>query len=115
MRRPRERPCGVSRTALAGGESRFRRVNDATLYRVSLSAMPAQPVRRKLTYRLYPTAAQSVVLDRLHEAHRQLYNAALEERISAWRHGRHSIGYADQCRSLTIVRRDDPQAWGSFS
>jgi len=39
---------------------------------------------RKTTYRLYPTPKQAVALDALLRSHQQLYNAALEERISAW-------------------------------
>ncbi len=37
---------------------------------------------------------------------RQLYNAALEERIEAWRRQRRSITWQDQCKSLTVLRRD---------
>ena len=39
---------------------------------------------RKTTYRLYPTPKQAIALDALLRSHQQLYNAALEERISAW-------------------------------
>lgn len=65
-------------------------------------------VNRRVTYKLYPSASQAATLERLCELHRRLYNAALEERISAWRNGRHSVSFADQCKSLTQVRRDDP-------
>jgi len=41
--------------------------------------------------------------------HQQLYNAALEERISAWQKARKSIGYADQCASLTELRNELPE------
>ncbi len=68
--------------------------------------------RRKVTFKLYPTPKQAAVLQRLLEAHRQLYNAALEERISAWRHGQHSISYEDQSKSLTLVREALPDDWG---
>lgn len=64
---------------------------------------------RKMTYRLYPTPKQSVALDALLRSHQQLYNAALEERISAWCKAGKSISYADQCKSLTILRRDLPE------
>jgi putative transposase len=37
----------------------------------------------------------------------QLYNAALEERIQAWRKSRISITKFDQMKSLTIIRQDD--------
>lgn len=38
----------------------------------------------------------------------QLYNAALEERISAWSKAEKSITKFDQCKSLTQIRNDDP-------
>ena len=37
---------------------------------------------------------------------RQLYNAALEERVEAWRRCRQSITWQDQFKSLTMLRRD---------
>lgn len=64
---------------------------------------------RKTTYRLYPTPKQTVALDALLRSHQQLYNAALEERISAWSKAGKSISYADQCKSLTVLRRDLPE------
>lgn len=67
------------------------------------------PVNRSVTYRLSPSASQRRELERLHRLHRQLYNAALEERIDAWRKGRVSIGYIDQCKSLTQIRRENPE------
>ena len=38
-------------------------------------------------------------MDRLHDLHRHLYNAALEERIEAYRKAGKSISYFDQCKS----------------
>ena len=38
----------------------------------------------------------------------QIYNAALEERISAWKKTRKSIAKFDQFKSLTQIRSDDP-------
>lgn len=63
---------------------------------------------RKVTYRLYPTKAQAAALIVLLRSHQQLYNAALEQRIDAWRRRRVSLGYADQCRELTDLRRECP-------
>ncbi len=37
----------------------------------------------------------------------RLYNAALEERIDAWRKAGKSISFTDQCKSLTEIREDD--------
>ena len=64
---------------------------------------------RKTTYRLYPTPKQAVALDALLRSHQQLYNAALEERISAWTKAKLSISYEDQCKSLTVLRNDLPE------
>lgn len=44
---------------------------------------------------------------------RQLYNAALEERIGAWRRCRMSITRFDQFKSLTEIRRNDPDGYGA--
>lgn len=53
-------------------------------------------------------------LERAREASRILYNAALQERISAWEHGRQRITYQDQCRSLTTIRSEAEQVWGEY-
>lgn len=76
--------------------------------------MPIGEQKRKVTYRLYPTSRQSEALGALLRSHQQLYNAALEERISAWQKARKSIGYADQCASLTEIRRDLPE-WAEIN
>lgn len=39
----------------------------------------------------------------------QIYNAALDERIQAWRKANKSISRFDQFKSLTIIRKDDPE------
>jgi diketogulonate reductase-like aldo/keto reductase len=41
-------------------------------------------VNRRVTYKLYPTAEQEGLLWQCHKRHCDLYNAALEERISAY-------------------------------
>ncbi|MHB2205199.1 RNA-guided endonuclease InsQ/TnpB family protein [Methylobacterium sp. CM6257] len=66
------------------------------------------PVYRRVTYKLYPDAAQAAALERACDLHRALYNAALEERIAAWRKAKRSISFADQCKSVTAIRLDDP-------
>ena len=48
-------------------------------------------------------------MERLHSLHRQLYNSALEERIEAYRKASISISYADQCKSLTLIRQQNPE------
>jgi len=63
-------------------------------------------------YRLLPTKAQHRALERILESQRQLYNAALEERIGAYRKAGKTITYFDQSRSLTELRRDDAEFSG---
>ena len=67
------------------------------------------PVHRRVTHKLYPSPAQAAEMERVCGLHRVLYNAALQERIDAWRLARKSVGYAEQCRSLTTVRRENPE------
>ena len=68
-----------------------------------------EPHKRKVSYKLYPTPKQALALEALLRSHQQLYNAALEERISAWAKSKKSISYADQCKSLTIIRSELPE------
>lgn len=69
-------------------------------------------VNRKVTYKLYPTHHQSVALEKQRELHRQLYNAALESRIDAYQRCGVSIGFYQQCRELTELRKVDPAYCG---
>lgn len=69
-------------------------------------------VQRRVTYKLYPSVAQAAEMERVRELHRQLYNAALQERSDAWRLNRVSIGFAAQCKSLTTIRREHPEYAG---
>ena len=59
-----------------------------------------ETVNRRATYRLYPTPAQAAALDAQCEAHRLLYNAALEQRRAAWKRQRVTVSYAEQCRDF---------------
>jgi putative transposase len=67
-------------------------------------------------FRLRPTTRQHVALAACVEAHRELYNAALQERRDAWAHSKTRINYGDQSAQLTQVReaRPDVAVW-SFS
>ena len=60
-------------------------------------------------YRLLPSKNQHRALESLLESQRLLYNAALEERIGAYRVGV-SVSYIDQTKSLTEWRQSDPEA-----
>jgi putative transposase len=71
--------------------------------------------RRKVTYKLYPSAAQARALEGLLRAHKDLWNAALEERIDAWRKARRSISFQDQSRALTEVRQVSPEDWAAMN
>src|SRR5258705_9573859 len=61
-------------------------------------------------YRLLPTRRQHRALEAILESQRQLYNAALEERIEAFRKFGITRTYLDQTKALTEWRRDDPDA-----
>src|SRR5215831_5757385 len=65
-------------------------------------------------YRLMPTRAQHRSLERTLEMQRLLYNAALSERQDAWRLKEKSITNFDQTKSLTEVRKDDPEGYGGL-
>lgn len=64
---------------------------------------------RKVTYAIYPNATQEAVLLDMKGAHQRLYNAALEERISAWTRCKVSVRFADQCKALTEIRGIHPE------
>ena len=60
-------------------------------------------------YRLLPSKRQHRALEAILESQRQLYNAALEERIDCYRKTGKGRSYIDQTKSLTICRRDLPE------
>ena len=66
-----------------------------------------ETVNRRAIYRLYPTPAQDAALHAQREAHRLLYNAALEQRKAAWTRQRVSLGYPQQCHDLTELRQTE--------
>ncbi|WP_006246238.1 RNA-guided endonuclease InsQ/TnpB family protein [Mycolicibacterium tusciae] len=67
-------------------------------------------------FRLRPTSRQHVALTACLDGHRELYNAALQERRDAWSHSKTRINYGDQSAQLTEIRsaRPDQAVW-SFS
>jgi putative transposase len=70
----------------------------------------ASPQRcRTFGYRLHPTVRQILALVRQLHLQRELYNAALEERIGAWRWERRRVTYFDQCRTLTGLKEVRPE------
>jgi putative transposase len=71
-------------------------------------------MRRAYKFRAYPTRRQEQQARALLDAHRHLYNAALEERREARRHGA-TIRYGDQSAQLAEIRRADPDGQGRWS
>ena len=65
-------------------------------------------LRRTFKYRLYPTGRQEQILLEQLRFSCALYNAALEQRIAAYRMTGHSPSYLSQSRELTELRRECP-------
>jgi putative transposase len=65
-------------------------------------------------YGLRPIRAQHRVLEAILEGQRLFYNAALEERMGAWRCSCKSVTRIDQNKSLTQVRTEDPLGFGAL-
>ncbi|GAA2412006.1 RNA-guided endonuclease TnpB family protein [Nonomuraea africana] len=74
-------------------------------------------MRRSFKFLIRPTARQAAALTQCLEDHRQLYNAALEHRRTAYRKAGVTIRYGEQSAELKHIRADDPdgQARWSFS
>lgn len=62
---------------------------------------------RSYRYRLYPTSDQAVRMMAWLDQCRLLYNAALEQRISAYRRQKKSLTRFDQYKDLTVLRAGD--------
>lgn len=63
-------------------------------------------VFRTFKYRLLPTRRQHKELTDLAESQRQLYNAALQERIDCYSKTGKGRSYIDQCKALAELRQD---------
>ncbi|WP_256862469.1 transposase [Microbispora sp. GKU 823] len=72
-------------------------------------------VRRSFTFLLRPTEKQGASLAACLEDHRQLYNAALEHRRTAYREAGVTVRYGDQSAELKDIRADDPAGQGRWS
>ncbi|MEV0236482.1 helix-turn-helix domain-containing protein [Nonomuraea sp. NPDC050786] len=68
-----------------------------------------------MKFLLRPTSKQSAALAACLEDHRQLYNAALEHRRTAYRKAGVTIRYGDQSGELKHIRADDPEGQGRWS
>ncbi|MEV7604190.1 transposase [Paenarthrobacter sp. NPDC089322] len=70
---------------------------------------------RSYKFRMYPTSKQEALLRAMLADHRDLYNAALQERREAWKR-RKQVWFKDQDAQLTAIRASDPdQARWSYS
>ena len=72
-------------------------------------------MRRSFKFLMRPTVKQAAALAACLEDHRQLYNAALEHRRTAYARAGVSVGYGDQSAELKHIRRDDPDGQGRWS
>jgi putative transposase len=67
---------------------------------------------RKISYQLYPTPTQSRSMLDLLGKHHRLYNAALEQRITAYKISGKTLSWVDQFRGLTDLRAADAEYAG---
>ncbi|GIH61298.1 RNA-guided endonuclease InsQ/TnpB family protein [Microbispora siamensis] len=72
-------------------------------------------MRRSYKFLLRPTAKQAAALAACLEDHRQLYNAALEHRRTAYRKAGVTVRYGDQSADLKHIRADDAEGQGQWS
>ncbi len=72
-------------------------------------------MRRSYKFLIRPTSKQVDALTAALNDHRNLYNAALEERREAWRRSKVGIRYGTQSSQLKDIRRDDPGGQGRWS
>lgn len=72
-------------------------------------------MRRSFKFLLRPTRRQVDALTDLLNDHRNLYNAALEERREAYRRSKVTIRYGDQSGQLREIRQADPDGQGRWS
>ena len=63
-------------------------------------------MRKTFRYRIYPTKKQEKTLDATIEECRELYNAGLEERISAYKIAHKSISFYEQQNQLPAIKKE---------
>ncbi len=68
-----------------------------------------ETVKRKVTFRLYPSRRQQNQMMETLRLHQKLYNAALEQRIDAYKRCGVSLSFSDQCTELTKLREEFPE------
>ncbi|WP_240196855.1 helix-turn-helix domain-containing protein [Nonomuraea lactucae] len=72
-------------------------------------------MRRSFKFLLRPTAGQVAALTACLDDHRDLYNAALEHRRTAYRKAGVTVRYGQQSGELKHIRADDPDGQGRWS
>lgn len=72
-------------------------------------------MRRSYKFLLRPTCKQVTALEACLEDHRQLYNAAMEERREAWRMRKASVIFYGQSAQLPAIRAADLEGQGRWS
>ncbi|SDL65736.1 putative transposase [Nonomuraea maritima] len=72
-------------------------------------------MRRSCKFLLRPTSKQAAALTQCLEDHRQLYNAALEHRRTAYATAGVGVRYGEQSAELKHIRADDPGGQGRWS
>jgi putative transposase len=71
--------------------------------------MSGQTVRKTFKYKLKLTAEQGCELARILGLCQALYNAALEQRITAWQRVRIAVSRFQQEAELKVIRADLPE------
>src|SRR5258708_2589271 len=77
--------------------------------------MHVRHMRRTFRYRLYPTRSQDIALHGQVDEACRLYNAALEERRSAWKAHNKALTYYDQASQLKTIRACGDSGVANFS
>ncbi|MBN6053828.1 transposase [Nonomuraea sp. RK-328] len=74
-------------------------------------------MRRSVKFLLRPTSKQAAALTQCLEDHRELYNAALEHRRTAYAKAGVTVGCGEQSAELKEIRKTDPdgQGWSAGS
>ena len=98
-------------TVLVSEEKKEKGDSDAEIFSAESYA---RRIVRTFRTRAYLSRAGHERFDAVLHQQCLLYNAALEERKSAWKGHRLTVSYSDQCRSLTAVRADFPNIEGSL-
>jgi putative transposase len=77
------------------------------LIRDKLTVLNRMKCQRKVEYRLYPSPNQAAELARMSDTCRKVYNWALAERREYFETTGKSLSFAEQCRRLTVARREN--------